>query len=41
MDLEMQIKRKTLRKLELEIQKLEREVSDFSTYCNHDCNTMY
>lgn len=41
MDLEMQIKRNTLRKLELEIQKLEREVSDFSSYCNHDCNTMY
>ena len=40
-DLEMQIKRKTLRKLELEIQNLEREVSDFSSYCNHDCNTMY
>jgi len=36
MDLEMQIKRKTMRKLELEIQKLEREVSDFSSYCNHD-----
>ncbi len=40
MDLEMQIKRKTLRKLELEIQNLEKEVSDFSSYCNHDCNTI-
>ncbi|KAM9500933.1 uncharacterized protein Hap1MRO34_006915 isoform 1-T1 [Clarias gariepinus] len=41
MDLDMQIKRKTLRKLELEIQKLQTEVSDFSSYCNHDCNPMY
>ncbi|XP_073695113.1 uncharacterized protein [Garra rufa] len=30
MDTEMEIKRKTLRKLDLEIQKLERELSDFS-----------
>ena len=37
---DMEIKHKTLRKLDLEILKLEREVTFFSAHCNHDCNTM-
>lgn len=40
-DLDMAIKQRTLRKLDLEIQKLEREVGDFNAHCKHDCITMY
>ena len=42
MDLDMQIKRQTLRKLDLEIKKLEREVNDhLNAYFKNDSNTMY